>query len=49
LREDQINQMQYSEGIDIVLSMDVSLEVCWRAILNPNRLQVDQTQLQPNL
>jgi Ca-activated chloride channel family protein len=38
LREDQINQMQYSEGIDIVLSLDISLSMLARDF-EPNRLE----------
>lgn len=38
LREDQIKQMQYSEGIDIVLSLDISLSMLARDF-EPNRLE----------
>lgn len=38
-QEDQIKQMQYAEGIDIVLAMDVSGSMLARDF-NPNRLEV---------
>jgi Ca-activated chloride channel homolog len=38
LREDQIRQMQYTEGIDIVLSLDISLSMLARDF-EPNRLE----------
>jgi Ca-activated chloride channel family protein len=38
LREDQIRQMQYTEGIDIILSLDISLSMLARDF-EPNRLE----------
>ena len=38
LREDQIRQMQYTQGIDIILSLDISLSMLARDF-EPNRLE----------
>lgn len=41
LREDQIRQMQYTEGIDIILSLDISLSMLARDF-DPNRLEASK-------